>query len=366
MNQEHEILFEIRKLDDETRWEAVEARDARFNDIFVYGVRSTGIYCKPSCPSRRPRREQVVFLDSPEEAEGGGFRACRRCNPRKTSARDPLTEMVLAACRAIEAHIDQGAGAISLADLSERLGVSPHQLHRAFKRITGVTPHQYASAHRLEQFKALLRAGDDITGAIYEAGYGSSSRLYEKNSASLGMTPATYRRGGKGMSIDYTIVDSPLGRLLVAATARGVCAVSFGDEDEALESALRAEYPAATLRRDATDLKALVAALLGHLDGEQPRLDLPLDLRATAFQLRVWEEMRKIPYGSTRSYKEIAEAIGRPTATRAVARACATNPVALINPCHRVIRGDGALSGYRWGLGRKELLLTREAGAKKR
>ena len=168
------------------------------------------------------------------------------------------------------------------------------------------------------------------------------------------------------MSIDYTIVDSPLGRLLVAATARGVCAVSFGDEDKALESALRAEYPAATLRRDATDLKAWVAALLGHLDGEQPRLDLPLDLRATAFQLRVWEEMRKIPYGSTRSYKEIAEAIGRPTATRAVARACATNPVALINPCHRVIRGDGTLSGYRWGLGRKELLLTREAGGKKR
>lgn len=364
MNQDQEVLSEIRRMDGETRWKAVQERDARFNGMFVYGVRSTGIYCKPSCPSRRPRREHVLFLDSCDEAEREGFRACRRCDPRGGTG-DPSLELVLRACRAIEAHVSEGSGPVSLSALSESLGVSRHHLHRTFKAITGVTPRQYSAVHRLEQFKSLVRGGGELAGAMYGAGFGSSSRLYEKGSESLGMTPATYRRGGKGMIIDYTIVDSPLGRLLVAATGRGVCAVSFGGEDEGLESALRAEYPAAAIRRDATDLKDWVDALLEHLGGSRARLDLPLDLRATAFQLRVWEEMRKIPYGSTRSYKEIAEAIGRPSATRAVARACASNPVALVNPCHRVIRGDGSTSGYRWGAERKEILLSREAGGKK-
>ena len=360
MNESRRIQSELREMDEETRWEAVRSRDARFNGIFIYGVRSTGIYCRPSCPSRHPRREHVVFLDSCEEAESNGFRACRRCNPREAGAADPATEMVLRACRAIEDRIHRGGGAISLSALSGALKVSPHHLHRTFKSITGVTPRQYAASHRLEQFKSLVRRGDELAGAMYGAGFGSSSRLYEKGSGQLGMTPATYRQGGKGMIIDYTIVDSPLGRLLVAATGRGVCAVSFGDEDERLESALAAEYPAATVRRDGKDLQDRLLALLSHLDGAQARLDLPLDLQATVFQSRVWEEMRKIPYGATRSYKELAEAIGRPSAARAVARACASNPVALINPCHRVIRGDGTPGGYRWGLERKSLLLSRE------
>ncbi|HVF90150.1 MAG TPA: bifunctional DNA-binding transcriptional regulator/O6-methylguanine-DNA methyltransferase Ada [Blastocatellia bacterium] len=360
MNESREVLSEIRKMDEETRWEAVRTRDARFNSIFVYGVRSTGIYCRPSCPSRRPRREHVTFLDSCEEAERSGFRACRRCNPREAGAAVPAMEMVLRACRAIEDHVRRGEGTISLSVLSEALKVSPHHLHRTFKSVTGVTPRQYAAAHRLEQFKSMVRRGDELAGAMYGAGFGSSSRLYEKGAEQLGMTPATYRQGGKGMVIDYAIVDSPLGRLLVAATGRGVCAVSFGDEDERLESALAAEYPAATIRRDGKDLGDRLNALLRHLDGAQARLDLPLDLQATAFQSRVWEEMRKIPYGATRSYKELAEAIGRPSAARAVARACASNPVALINPCHRIIREDGTPGGYRWGLERKSLLLSRE------
>jgi AraC family transcriptional regulator of adaptative response/methylated-DNA-[protein]-cysteine methyltransferase len=357
MNEEQRILSELREIDEEARWQAVSARDARFNDVFFYGVRSTGIYCKPSCPSRRPSRQQLAFFNSREEAEAGGFRACRRCRPGDAAAHDPLVETVRRACRAIEGQTE---GPLSLKTLGEGLGVNPHHLRRAFKRITGVTPRQYAAAHRLEQFKSLVREGQAVASAMYEAGYGSSSRLYEKEPARLGMTPAAYRRGGKGMSIDYAIVDCHLGRMLVAATGRGVCAVSFGESDEALEMALRAEYPAADVRRGGAGLEEIVAALLGHLEGAAPRLDLPLDLQATAFQLRVWEELRKIPYGATRSYAEVAEAIGQPSATRAVARACATNPVALINPCHRVVRSDGGLSGYRWGVGRKETLLRRE------
>jgi AraC family transcriptional regulator of adaptative response/methylated-DNA-[protein]-cysteine methyltransferase len=344
-------------MEGEIYWQAVEERSADFDGMFVYAVRSTGVYCKPSCPSRRPRRERVTFFASCDAAETGGFRACLRCRPRAVAAHAPRVEMVLRACRAIEACED---GALSLEELGARVGVSPHHLQRTFKSVTGVTPRQYAAAHRLKQFKARIKEGVDVTGAMYDAGYGSSSRLYETASEQLGMTPATYRRGGKGMSIDYTVVDSPMGRLLVAATGRGVCAVGFGDTDEALEAQLDAEYPAADLRRDEGRLGGWVEDLLRHLEGSQPHLDLPLDLRATAFQLRVWEELRRIPYGATRSYKEVAEAIGRPSATRAVARACATNPVALVTPCHRVIRGDGGQGGYRWGLERKTRLLEQE------
>jgi len=363
MTQEQNILRELRELEGDIYWQALAARDARFDGIFFYGVRSTGIYCKPSCPARRPRREMVSFFPACDGAEAAGFRACLRCRPRAVAAtRDARVELVLRVCRAVEARPD-GAAAPTLDELGAAAGVSPHHLQRTFKSITGITPRQYAAAHRLKLFKSRIKAGGDVTAAMYDAGYGSSSRLYEKSSAQLGMTPATYRRGGKDMSINYTVVDSPLGPLLVAATERGVCSVQFGERDEELEAALRAEYPAATLRRDEAGLGAWVGGLLEHLGGTRPGLTLPLDVRATAFQLLVWEELRRIPYGETRSYGEVAEAVGRPTAARAVARACATNPVALATPCHRVIRGGGELGGYRWGLERKRKLLARERNA---
>jgi AraC family transcriptional regulator of adaptative response/methylated-DNA-[protein]-cysteine methyltransferase len=357
MERDENILQELDALGDDIYWQAVLERDARFNGIFVYGVRSTHIYCKPSCPSRRPRREQVSFFASSGEAEKKRFRACLRCRPRGEVARDPRVPMVLRVCRSIEAHAE---GAPTLQELGAELGVSPHHLQRTFKSITGVTPRQYAAAHRLKQFKARINDGEDVAAAMYDAGFGSSSRLYEKSSQHLGMTPATYRRKGKGMNINYAIVNSHLGRLLIAGTERGVCSVQFGAEDEALETALAAEYPAASVRRDESGLGDWVEELLRHLDGSQPDLSLPLDLQATAFQTRVWEELRRIPYGATRSYAKVAEAIGQPTATRAVARACATNPVALITPCHRVIREGGSPGGYRWGLERKESLLELE------
>jgi AraC family transcriptional regulator of adaptative response/methylated-DNA-[protein]-cysteine methyltransferase len=240
------------------------------------------------------------------------------------------------------------------------MGVSPGHLQRTFKRLMGITPRQYADARRLDKLKGRLRAGHNVTRALYEAGYGSSSRLYEQAAAQLGMTPATYRRGGRGMKIGYTIVKGRLGRLLVAATERGICMVSLGDAAAQLAAALRREYPNATIHREASGVAPWAKTILKHLRGNQPRLNLPLDVEATAFQRRVWEELRRIPYGSTRSYKDVARAIGQPRAVRAVARACATNPVSLVIPCHRVVRSDGALGGYRWGLERKQALLATE------
>lgn len=360
MEQDGNILREMRELETDLCWRAVEERDARFDGTFFYGVRSTGVYCKPTCPSRRPRREQVGFFVSCDAAEASGFRACLRCRPRAIAASDPRVELILRACRAIETHHD---GAPSLEGLGVLLGVSPHLLQRTFKSVTGITPRQYAAAHRLKMFKSRIKEGDDVTRAMYEAGYGSSSRLYENASEKLGMTPATYRRGGKGMNINYTVVDSSLGRLLVAATEHGVCSVQFGDGDEELATSLAAEYPSAAVRRDETGLSEWIETLLRHVEGKQPALELPLDLRATVFRSRVWEELRRIPYGETRSYGEVARAIGQPKAVRAVASACAANPVALATPCHRVVREGGEPGGYRWGMGRKRELLRRERRA---
>lgn len=350
--------------DNDVFWQAVLSRDSRFDGRIFFGVRSTGIYCRPSCPARRPRREQVVFFQIPEAAEHAGFRSCRRCRPRIATTADPQVEMVQRACRYIEEHLDTLP---TLEALSAHTGVSPYHLQRVFKRVAGITPRQYAEACRLSKFKTHVKKGESVTGAMYDAGYGSSSRLYERAPSQLGMTPADYRRGGKGTRISYTTVGCSLGRLLVAATGKGVCAVRLGDSDAALEADLLSEYPAADVHRNDEALAKSVEQLLDHLKGARPHLDLPLDVQATAFQWRVWEQLREIPYGSTRSYSEIARAIGRPTATRAVARAIATNPVALVIPCHRVIREDRSLGGYRWGIERKQALLERErsTGAKR-
>ena len=354
-------------------WHAVQSRDRGADGEFVYAVRSTGVYCRPSCPSRKPRREQVVFFPLPEAAEQRGFRACRRCRPRTVRAQDPSTQAVARICREIESRIfsnaDAGSGEnrLTLAALSSTAGISPHQLERAFRRVMGITPRQYADAQRMRQLKSSLRKGDDVTTALYDAGYGSSSRLYERAPSHLGMTPATYRQGGAGMQIHYTIVASPLGRLLVGATSEGISALYLGEADAALESALRKEYPRAEIRRDTSGSKNLggwVDQILAHLRGKEPQLDLPTDVQATAFQRRVWEELRRIPYGATRTYTEVARSIGRPAAIRAVARACATNPVSVVVPCHRVVRQDGNLAGYRWGLERKRALLEHEMAEK--
>jgi AraC family transcriptional regulator of adaptative response/methylated-DNA-[protein]-cysteine methyltransferase len=336
---------------------AVASRDARLDSAFVYAVRSTGIYCRPSCPSRRPRSKQLQFFALPEAAERAGFRPCLRCRPQQ-APRSSQAEFVRRVCQAIEADVDRPA---DLRRLAAGAGMSAQHLQRSFRKAMGITPRQYADAIRIARLKSNLRKGTDVTTALYETGYGSASRLYEKSDAQLGMTPATYRRGGSGMRISYTIADCSLGRVLVAATNRGVSAIYLGDKDEPLDAALRKEYPHAEIRRGTDGHSQWVLAIVRHLAGAQPQLELPTDVAATAFQRRVWEALRAIPFGTTRTYSEVARSLGRPTATRAVARACATNPTSIAVPCHRVIRTDGSLGGYRWGLHRKQLLLEQES-----
>jgi AraC family transcriptional regulator, regulatory protein of adaptative response / methylated-DNA-[protein]-cysteine methyltransferase len=336
---------------------AVASRDAHSDGAFVYGVRSTGIYCRPSCPSRRPDAKHVLLFSVPEEAERAGFRACRRCHPR-LERRDGQAEMIRQVCREIEASEE---GRASLSRLAALTGFSVAHLQRTFSKALGISPRQYADAIRAARLKSNLRKETDVTTALYEAGYGSASRLYEQSNAQLGMTPATYGRGGRGMNISYTIADSALGRVLVAATNRGISAVSLGEDDARLTAALRKEYPNAEIRRAPGEHSEWVRAIVRHLAGHNPRLDLPTDVMATAFQRRVWEALRTIPSGATRTYSEVARELNHPKATRAVARACATNPAAIVVPCHRVVRKDGSLGGYRWGLKRKEQLLHQES-----
>jgi AraC family transcriptional regulator of adaptative response/methylated-DNA-[protein]-cysteine methyltransferase len=338
-------------------WQAVCERDGSHDGEFVYAVRSTGIYCRPSCSSRRPRREQVAFFSLPAAAELAGFRACKRCRPQQAEAPNPQAAIVAAACKYIDARPDEQ---LTLEQLGAALGVSPHHLQRVFKAALGISPREYADARRLRNLRGRLREGDSVTGALFSAGYSSSSRVYERSDALLGMTPATYREGGKGMEIGYAIVDSPLGRLLVAATARGVCAVSLGDDDAVLASELAAEYPKATISRDDTAIQGPVATILDYLRGARPDANLPLDVQATAFQRQVWQALQAIPYGETRTYGQLARELGNPAAMRAVGRACATNPVSLVVPCHRAVGSDGKLHGFRWGLDRKQALLDLE------
>ena len=337
-------------------WTAILERDGSYDGRFVYAVRSTGIFCRPSCPSRRPGREQVELFDDAHSARQAGFRACLRCQPEAQT--HPQAALVAEICMALDEDCESIP---SLEALGQRFAMSPTHLQRVFRRVMGISPKRYAQSRRLERLKAELREGQDVTNALYAAGYTSSSRLYEQAHEQLGMTPGSYSRGGKGARMNYTISDSPLGRLLVAATEQGVAFVAMGDQDQELEQALRAEYPAATIALDQNILQQWVNQVVAHLEGHEPHLDLPLDIRASAFQQQVWQALRSIPSGQTRSYGAIAEAIGKPGAARAVGQACGSNPVALIIPCHRAVGAHAKGGGYRWGMQRKQQLLQQEA-----
>jgi AraC family transcriptional regulator, regulatory protein of adaptative response / methylated-DNA-[protein]-cysteine methyltransferase len=338
------------------RWDAVSARDSRRDGEFVFAVSTTGVYCRPSCPARRPRRENVRFYSRPEQAEKAGFRACLRCRPRLLSG-NPQSDSAKEICRYIEQHLDEP---ITLERLGKAFRQSPFHLQRRFKAALGITPREYADSCRMRLLKRNLQAGDNVTRAMYDAGYGSSSRLYEKTSSQLGMTPDKYRRGAIAACIRYACADSPLGRMLIAATDKGVCSIQFARSDGELIEGLKREFPFAVRKADKGALQGWIEALLAKMTDRELNAALPLDIRATAFQRRVWTYLQSIPFGATRSYGEVAKAIGQPSASRAVARACATNPVAVAIPCHRVVREDGNISGYRWGVARKKTLLEME------
>lgn len=343
----------------EAAWAAVLAQDRGWDGRLFYGVRSTGIYCRPSCPSRRPRRDQVEFFFEPAAAEAAGFRACRRCHPNQPGREDAQLAAVVRACHYIRENLE---ASLSLDELGAHAGMSPFHLQRVFKRATGLTPKQYIAACRMAAFKQELRLNRrNVAEATYHAGYGSGSRVYERAAEEIGMTPARYRRGAPGVDIEYGVVACSLGRLLAARTERGVCAVRLGDSEAALERELRHEFPRAELRRAEGEPEWL-RAVVARVEGEPAAAELPLDIRVTAFQRRVYQALARIPAGETRSYAEVARAMGAPAASRAVAQACARNPVAVLIPCHRVVRGSGALSGYRWGVRRKRALLERERG----
>src|SRR3984957_5774207 len=339
--------------DDERRWNAVIARDAARDGEFVFAVSSTGVYCRPSCAARRPRGGDVQFFLAPKQAEQAGYRECLRCRPKSLSG-NTQSDGVKGICRFIEQHIDEP---LTLERLGKEFLQSPFHLQRRFKAALGITPRAYADSCRLRLLKRNLQAGENVTRALYDAGYGSSSRLYEKTASQLGMTPDKYRRGAVASMIRYTCADSPLGRMLIAATDRGICAIQFARTDGELIEGLKREFPFATRKSDGGGLQSWVSALLHQMRGDRADSSLPLDIRATAFQRKVWAYLQTIPFGATQSYSGVAKGIGQPSAARAVARACATNPVAVAIPCHRVVREDGTMGGYRWGIERKKALL---------
>lgn len=380
----------ITSLDSQQLWNAVMSRDAAYDGKFIYAVRSTGVYCRPVCPSRRPRPSQAVFFAAPDDARRAGFRPCLRCRPDTPNADADLTRR---ACDYIDAYLAAHDALPPAPEICAAAGASASRLRRIFRRATGLTPAQYARARRLDRFKSMLREGADVTTATYDAGYGSPSRVYENAAGQLGMTPASYRKGGAGANIRYTVATSALGSLLLAATNKGICAVKLGDTPETLIAELYAEFPAANIiphqpNNPPGNLDHWLTAIQEYLDGRRPNLSppqepshaphpnpslpqespharrpdtsLPLDLQATAFQWRVWRRLQAIPPGETRTYRQLAGELGQPTASRAVGRACATNPVAPIIPCHRALRTDGNLAGYRWGLHRKQALLDLE------
>ncbi len=349
------------ELSESRRWQAVLERDGALDGIFVFGVSSTGVFCRPSCPARRPRRENVQFFEHASAAEQAGYRACLRCRPKAVDG-NPQSALVREMCRYIEQNIEDR---ITLGVLAAKYRRSAFHLQRMFKSVLGVSPKAYIDACRLRQVKQNLQAGHDVTTSLYAAGYGSSSRLYERTASQLGMTPEKYRRGAMAAVVRFTIATSPLGRMLIAATDKGICSIQFADSDEELQQGLMREFPFAARRRDDAALAEWRVSLGQLMAGQDAHPSLPLDIRATAFQRRVWEHLQRIPRGETQSYSAVAKKIGMPKATRAVARACATNPVAVAIPCHRVVREGGELGGYRWGTERKEQLLAmeKEAGA---
>ncbi len=340
------------------KWAWVLARDIKADGKFVYAVKSTGVFCRPSCPSRRPLRDNVEFFNSPAQAREAGYRPCRRCVPQEPNAQ---VQKVEAACRYIDENLD---ATLSLTVISKHVAISPFHFQRLFKKVLGISPRQYQQARRAGKFRQALLTEKRVTDAIYEAGYSSSSRAYEKIPAQLGMTPSAFRRKGEGVAIQYTILSTELGKLLVATTERGICSVRFGENDAALLRELKEDFGASEIVRDPEKLEPIVLQVKQLLHGQAAALNIPLDLRGTAFQQMVWEELRRIPAGQTRSYTEIANTLGRPKAVRAVANACASNPVALVVPCHRVVQKSGSLAGYRWGVKRKAALLEKEAAGR--
>jgi len=348
---------------DQRRWEAVVHRDRNAEGAFVYAVVTTGIYCRPGCASRQPRRENVRFFDTGAQAQAAGFRPCKRCTPDAPRAQDRRRETVVQACRTIQAALDAGEDPPALAELAAAAGLSPSYFHRLFKRFVGVTPKQYAMERRAGRARAGLAESPTVTDALYEAGYGSSSRFYQDARATLGMKPSAFKNGGSGARIRYAVAPCDLGWVLVAAAEKGVCAIYVGEQPDGLAAQLLARFPQAASVEDDLALAAWVGAVVAYVGAPQQGLDLPLDIRGTAFQRRVWMALREIPLGATASYGEVAARIGQPTAARAVAQACAANELALAVPCHRVIRSDGRVGGYRWGTERKERLLEREAEA---
>lgn len=341
------------------RWQAIRSNDPTWEDAFVFGVKTTGVYCRTTCRGAPVLRKNIEFFDEIREAREAGYRPCKRCRPDEGGPHSRAVAVVTQACDLIDASPDE---LLTVAALARHIGVTDHALRRSFDMILAITPRQYAEQRRLERFKDDVRNGHDVTSALYESGYSSPSRLYESSGAHLGMTPGQYRKGGAGISINYAIVDSPLGRLLVAGTEKGVCRISLADDDKSLETALRKEFPQAEQYRDSGPLSEWIEIVARVVAGEPSDIDtgLPLDVRGTAFQRRVWEALRQIPRGETRTYAQVAEDIGQPSATRAVANACAKNPTPIVVPCHRVVRTDGGLGGYALGPARKQKLLKQE------
>jgi len=345
------------------RWGAVVARDARTDGQFFYAVASTGVYCRPSCAARLPRPENVSFHLTREAAEGAGYRPCKRCKPEQLPLGERRAQQVAELCRFIDEALEQAAELPKLEALAEHAGMSPHHLHRLFKSLTGVTPRAYAAARRAELLRRELEQKSSVTAALYRAGFGSSGRLYSASNQRLGMTPGRYRAGGLQTQITFGVGACSLGSLLVAATERGVCAILLGDDAGELERDLERRFPEAELQRGEHAFERQLAEVVALVEQPERGLSLPLDVRGTAFQERVWQALQAIPAGATRSYREVAQAIGAPRAVRAVAAACAANALAVAVPCHRVLRSDGDVSGYRWGVERKRALLERERAA---
>ncbi len=348
------------RTDTDPRWEVVVKRDPHFDGKFVYAVTTTGVYCRPTCPSRRAKPMNVAFYDTCEEAERAGFRACMRCHPRQASLAQRHAVVIAAACRKIE-----GAdGDTTLGDLAASVGMSRFHFHRLFKAFTGLTPKAYGDAHRAKRVRReLADSGNSVTGAIYGAGFNSNGRFYERSNSVLGMTPTAFRSGGADIDIKFAVGECSLGSILVATSAKGVCAILLGNDPEELARDLQDRFPKANFIGADTDFDEVVAKVVGFVEAPGLGLDLPLDVRGTAFQQRVWQALRAIPVGKTFSYADVARRIGSPKAVRAVAQACGANNIAVAIPCHRVVRNDGSLSGYRWGVTRKRALLNKEAHA---